>query len=42
MSEENQTPENLEIVTREELEQLGGEKLDGSGFENETPDPDWR
>ena len=26
------------------LDQLGGEQLEGSGFENETPEPDseWR
>jgi hypothetical protein len=27
-------------VTEEELESIGGEKLDDSGFEDETPDDD--
>ena len=32
----------LESVTEEELEHLAGERLEGSGFEDETPESDWR
>lgn len=29
-------------LRQERLNELGGEALDGSGFENETPEPDFR
>jgi hypothetical protein len=31
-------------INLQSLDQLGGEPLEGSGFENETPEPDseWR
>jgi len=35
-------PDEKDYVTEEELEDLAGEKLDGSGFEDETPEPEWR
>ena len=39
-SEKNSFSTIPATVTKTELEDLGGESLDGSGFEGETPD--WR
>ena len=34
-------PDEQHYITPEELEDLAGEPLTGSGFENETPEPDY-
>ena len=36
--------ESFEDFTSDPLEAFGGERLEGSGFEDETPEPDseWR
>ena len=31
----------VRLAKRERLNELGGEALDGSGFEHETPEPDF-
>ena len=44
MPDENATSQTTPRTNLELLELLGGEQLEGSGFEGEVPDPDfeWR